>query len=78
MPLAEFLTKFTGPIQYHSQNFLGEILGPFNAIGGISHEYCWAHSMTFKEYLRGITGHIQCHWQNFPDDLLGPFNAIGT
>ena len=65
MPLAGYLGRITGPIQYHWQKVSAELLGPFNicgsifsykvldpfnCIGRMSYWIYWAHSRLLTDY----------------------------
>ena len=91
-PLVRSLPNRTGPIGDHRQNFTGnagpvgdhrpnippETLGPFEPIGNIPCEECWAHSKPSVRSLPNRTGPIGDHRQNIPLAMLGPLETIGA
>src|SRR6201996_8966621 len=105
-PSVRSLPNHTGPIGDHRQNSTGnagpigdrrpnippETLGPFEPIGNIPCEECWAHSKPsvrslpnrtgpigdHRQNSTGNTGPIGDHRPNIPLATLGPFEPIGN
>src|ERR1700761_489170 len=65
------LTGNAGPIGDHRPNIPSATLGPFEPIGNIPCEECWAHSKPSVRSLPNRTGPIGDHRQNFPGNT-GP------
>src|SRR6201996_2495451 len=71
-------TGNTGPIGDHRPNIPLATLGPFEPIGNIPCEECWAHSKPSVRSLPNHTGPIGDHRQNIPLAMLGPLETIGA